>query len=122
MTRRWLGEPLAAVSHFRALVEEDPGNVHYLGYLGLALAASGRTEEARDVDARLAQWPDPYARGSDLYWRAVIAARLGERDHAMALLEDAVAHGYGISSLLENENLRPLWGYPTFQRLIEPKV
>jgi tetratricopeptide (TPR) repeat protein len=119
--RLWLGERDAAVRGLLALVEQQPENLDYVGHLGVALAAAGQAQEARDVEARIADWSEPYLRGSDLYWRAAISARLGDKERAVTLLEDAVARGYTFSYLHEDEDLRPLWDYPPFRELIEPK-
>lgn len=116
-----LGRPDSAAQKFRVLAENDPHDVDYAGYLGLALAAAGRVEAARRVDRRLAAWDEPYVRGRHLYWRAAIAARLGRAEEAMALLREALAQGVSYASLHENEDLRPLWGQPAFQRLLEPE-
>jgi hypothetical protein len=59
-----------------AVVAGMPANLEYIGYLGLALAPAGRTEEARGVTN---------------------------------------------SSLRENDNLRPLWGYAPFEALLEAR-
>ncbi len=117
----WAGESEEAVVQFRQLWEAKPDDLDRAGYLGLALAACGRAEEAREVDTRLASWSDPYLHGRDLYWRATIAAELGSLDQAMDFLRDALAQGVSHASLHENEDLRPLWVYPPFQVLLEPR-
>lgn len=119
--RLYLGEPEDAARRFREISSGHPDNLNALGYLGLALAAAGRTGEARDVAARLEGWAEPYLNGSDLYWRATIEARLGGEDRAVALLQEAAARGYSLGWLHEDENLRPLWDRPSFKQLIEPK-
>lgn len=116
----WLQRADSAVLVFRDLAAEAPSSLDRLGYLGLALAAAGRVEEARRVDARLAAWSEPYVRGRNLYWRATIVARLGEKARATALLRDAVAQGVMFDLLHENEDLRPLWDEPSFRELLEP--
>jgi DNA-binding SARP family transcriptional activator/TolB-like protein len=119
--RLWLGEYDAAVELFCELAQESPSSLDYTGYLGLALAATGRTDEAREVDKRLEVWSEPYLHGRHLYWRAAIAAHLGDRKGAVTLLRIALAQGVTNSSLRENEDLRPLWNYPPFQALLEPR-
>jgi tetratricopeptide (TPR) repeat protein len=117
----WAGESGAAAEQFRRLSEAEPERLDYAGYLGLSLAACGRWEEAREVDARLASWPDPFVRGRHLYWRATIAAETGALDEAVSLLRDALAQGVSHASLHENEDLSSLWKYPPFQALLEPR-
>ena len=117
----WLGEVEQALSLLQELAEESPGSLDVNGRLGLALARAGRAGDAREVDARLAKWDDPYVRGSHLFWRAAIAAELGEKDRAVTLLRDAIAEGVPYSALHEDEDLRALWDFPPFQELIEPR-
>lgn len=117
----YLGKPGEAVRLFREITEDYPEALGGLGYLGLSLAAGGRTAEARAVLTRIERWSEPYLRGRDLYWRGTITARLGEQDRAVELLQEAAAQGYTLSSFHEDENLRPLWDHPPFQRLIDPK-
>jgi hypothetical protein len=109
------------VELLQELAGEEPPKLDNTGYLGLALASAGRSGEAREVDARLAAWTEPHVRGQHLYWRAVVAAHLGEPERAMTFLREAIAQGVSYSSLHENEALRPLWDDPTFQALIQPK-
>lgn len=80
-----------------------------------------RSDAARGVDAPLEAWDEPYIRGQHLYWRAVIAARLGQKDRALSLLREAIARGVPYSQLHESEELRPLADYPPFLELIAPK-
>ena len=56
------------------------------------------------------------------YWRAGIAAALGERERAMQLLRQSGPLNW-YPNLLEHvdPNLEPLWDYPPFQELLRPK-
>jgi tetratricopeptide (TPR) repeat protein len=117
----WLGESELAGQLFRELETEKPDVLDYKGYLGLALASAGLAAEAREIDHRLGSWSDPYAHGRHLFWRAAIAARLEEKDRAVDLLRESLAQGLPFPFLFENEDLRPLWGYPSFERLLEPR-
>lgn len=116
-----LGSCDAARTLFQELADEQPTNLDYTGYLGLALAVTGQIDQARRIDARLAAWSEPYVRGRHLYWRAVVAANLGEPERAMTLLREAIAQGVSYASLHENETLRPLWDHRPFQLLLEPR-
>ncbi len=54
---------------------------------------------------------------NDLWWRAVTAVALGDRERAMALLrERGYATGWHTQFQLE-----PMWDYPPFQELYRPK-
>jgi len=50
-------------------------------------------------------------------YRITIAAALGDRERAMALLHD---RGYDRWTRMQYE-LEPLWDYPPFQEFIRPK-
>jgi hypothetical protein len=73
------------------------------------------------MDARLASWSAPYVHGRHLFWRAAIAARLGEPQRAVMLLREALARGVPYTLLHENEDLRPLQDYAPFRSLMELK-
>jgi hypothetical protein len=60
--------------------------------------------------------------GEHTYYRAGIAANLGERERAVELLRDAFAQGQYFGYSLHNSlALEPLRGYPPFEELIRPK-
>jgi tetratricopeptide (TPR) repeat protein len=96
--------------------------IHVAGALGVIAARTGDHEEARRI---LSEFPDPgYPRSAAdrSYWRACIAAYLGEKDRAVELLGKAFSQGRSYS--LEDHidiDLEPLWDYPPFQELIRPK-
>ena len=115
-----LGQPDSAATLLQQLTSEQPESLDLHGSLALALVAAGRAEEARRVDRRLIAWQEPYLRGQDLYWRAAIAAQLGEERRALGLLQAAVAHGVSYASLYEDEALQPLRDFPDFRRFMEP--
>jgi hypothetical protein len=62
--------------------------------------------------------------GSNTLERAFIAANLGRREEAVALLRDAFAEGEGFFirwRLHWFTDTRPLLGYPPFDRLLQPE-
>ncbi len=67
----------------------------------------------------------PLGRGQALYWRACIAALLGERDTAVDLLARALDAGYVYQVRFLDAHVEPsfvaLRGYPRFQELLRPK-
>jgi DNA-binding SARP family transcriptional activator/tetratricopeptide (TPR) repeat protein/TolB-like protein len=115
-----LGASDSAAAILRQLTLEQPESLRFQGSFALALAAAGRADEARLVDQRLAAWQAPYVLGRDLYWRAAIAANLGEEERALALLRAAVARGVSHAGLSEDEALRPLWGSVAFRAFMRP--
>ena len=115
-----------ALDAFRAMAaeaESDGWRAHFLGLAGCALARLGRTGEARRAEAGIAALRDPYLFGENTYHRAAIAAQLGEKDRAVALLGQAFAEG---SSYYNEEwhldlNLEPLRGYGPYEELVKPR-
>ena len=111
-----------ALAIFRTLVAEDPANLEPKGRLGGLLARLGRAAEARKVEADLAGLARPYLYGQPTFWRACIAAQLGEKDRAVDLLREAFSQGYPFSLELHREiDLEPLRGYPPYEELVKPK-
>lgn len=104
------------------LVEEFPGNVNYLGYLGILSARLGNTQQALQIDEELRALSQPYSLGAPSYWRARIAAVHGKRDRAVDLLRDAIANGrtYGVG-LHRDKDLESLRGYPPFEQLLQQR-
>ena len=98
-------------------------NSLYLGLVGRIAAQRGDTAEARRVDAQLAAKGDNDG-GANTLERAFIASMLGEKDRAVALLEEAFAQGRGFNArwrLHWFTDLKPLRGYPPFQQLLQPQ-
>ena len=120
-------ELLGRYKEAQALVErlatEDPGNVDYEGVLGILAARQGNRAAAQRIDHALASLSRPYLSGFHTYYRAQIAAVLGDRDRAVALLRDAIAHG-AVSSW-DRAHSEPafvsLHGYPPFDEVLRPK-
>ena len=56
------------------------------------------------------------------YWRAAIAAQLGDKQRAVEFLRQGYAEGLIHSLEMHCDiDLEPLWDYPPFQELIAPK-
>jgi len=111
-------DSLAAV----AVMGDGWDQVDYLGYLGAVAARQGNRDQALRVDQTLARVKRPYLFGRPTVWRARIQALLGERDAAVALLQEAFARGYphahGLHVDLAFESLRD---YGPFRELLTPK-
>ncbi|MDE3032855.1 MAG: protein kinase [Acidobacteriota bacterium] len=115
-----LDRPEEALPICRELSSEAPDLILFQGFLGATLARLGRGDEARQVEARLAGLTRPYLRGDHTYWRACIAAQLGEKDRAVELLRKAFAQGKYLDYFGATHReifLEPLWGYPPFEEL-----
>jgi tetratricopeptide (TPR) repeat protein len=112
-----IAEPL-----LRQLAEQYPASWAARGWIGVLAARRGFAEEARAMDAWLAEFDRPYNFGQATHMRARIAALLGERDHAVALLEQAFREGYSDWSMLHLEpDFATLRSYAPFRELIRPK-
>jgi tetratricopeptide (TPR) repeat protein len=96
--------------------------VRVAGALGVIAARTGNHEEARQISDELPDPGLPYSALARSNWRAAIAAHLGEKDRAVDLLSEAFSQGMSYSIYLHaGIHLEPLWDYPPFQELIEPK-
>ena len=107
---------------FQDLAADDPENVFYQGFLGVLAARHGDRREAQRISEELGSLQQPYLFGENTYWRACIAALLGERHAAVALLREAFASGYPYSLVLHTDvDLESLRDYPPFQELLRPR-
>jgi len=92
------------------------------GALGVNAARTGDLDEARRIFDALAGMDDSASPGNTSYWRACIAAHLGEKDRAVELLRQGYVEGLTYSWLDHCDiDVEPLWDYPPFQELIAPK-
>jgi serine/threonine-protein kinase len=108
-----------------ALARMHPRNAQYAGLLGVLAAQRGDGAEAKRIDHLLSALERPLGRGQATYWRACIAARLGERDAAVDLLGRALDAGYMYQVRFLDAHVEPsfvtLRGYPRFEMLLRPK-
>ena len=108
------------------LVDRLPSDVTdtvtWLGYRGVLAARRGEKAEAQRVARVLAVRPYPYSYGQPALWRARIAAVLGDRDQAVALVREAFAQGLAVDLYLHALiDFAPLRGYPPFDELMRPR-
>jgi hypothetical protein len=108
-----------------ALAREGTGpvNVEALGQAGVVAVHQGDRARAQRLFDELGRTADsPHQLGYRAYFRAGIAAHLGDKDRAVELLRLSLAQGgrydYHLHHALE---LEPLRGYPPFEALIKPK-
>jgi tetratricopeptide (TPR) repeat protein len=107
---------------FEELAEDDPENIEYQGRIGLLAARRGERDKALKIFKELESIDRPYLFGDHTYMRARIASLLGEREQAVALLENAFAQGLLYGAYLHHEmDLEPLRNYKPFQELLKPK-
>ena len=119
------GHPDSARAIAAALARAHPKNEQYAGLLGVLAAQRGDRAEAARLDQLLVTLERPLGRGQAIYWRACIAALLGERDTAVDLLKRALDAGYVYQVRFLDAHLEPsfaaLRAYPRFQDLLRPK-
>lgn len=102
----------------RGLARSEQGSDRDLGLLGLVLARSGRTADAREVLNTLARLRRE--RYTSPYGEALIRMGLGDRDEALRLLEAAVDehHPWAIHFNVDPA-LDPLRAEPRFKALLQ---
>jgi tetratricopeptide (TPR) repeat protein len=108
--------------HIGRLMESKPINHQLSGWLGVVAAMRGDAERARQLVDEITMRDRPEGIALELYWRAAVAAHLGEKDSAVELLAEAFSKGLWQSEVvLAPEDFEPLWDYPPFQELMKPK-
>jgi tRNA A-37 threonylcarbamoyl transferase component Bud32 len=126
------GELREARQVLTRLAREYPDRAAYLGRLGTIAARLGDREEAQRISALLAAWKGTYLNGQPSLHRARIAALLGDRSQATALLRQALSEGlqptgyrgataYDDSGLQHDIDLESLHGYRPYDDLLRPK-
>jgi serine/threonine-protein kinase len=117
------GDQRRALEILGPLLTLDSSSVLFIGLHGRLAAALGDTTKAQRIDASLAAMGNHIGGGNTLE-RAFVAANLGQRERAVALLEEALAQGVGFPirwRLHWFTDFRSLRGYPPFVKLLEPQ-
>jgi tetratricopeptide (TPR) repeat protein len=121
-----LGRPRDARSEYESaarLVEEElrvnPSNPRVMAQLAVYQAKLGlRGDAERRINQAIVMTPmDPEV----LFRRAAVLALLGEIQRAMDAVSSAVANGYSVDLVKQDDDLSPLRGLPAFQALVSPK-
>jgi len=111
-----------ATALFANLAKEYPEDLTYRSRLGVIAAVRGDRAEAERISEELRRIDRQYLYGGHHFGRARIAAQLGEKEKAVALLRQAFSEGYEFSvSLHRDPDLEPLHGFPPFDELMKPK-
>jgi tetratricopeptide (TPR) repeat protein len=106
----------------RARAQQRPDALYLQGRLGTLAARRGDRAEAERIAASLAALDRPYMLGENTFWRARIAALLGDHEQAVALLRAAYGEGRRWWLDLHFEpDLAPLRDLPSFRELLRPK-
>ncbi len=107
---------------FRALAEEQPDRLLFLGMEGRSAARMGDTVSARAISARIAEMPWPEHDFEHYYVRGILAALLGQPDEAMRLIGEAFERGKFFSLDLHLESdLESLHQREDWQEFMRPK-
>jgi DNA-binding SARP family transcriptional activator/tetratricopeptide (TPR) repeat protein/TolB-like protein len=124
-SHRVVGDCEEAERLLRELATEQPGvlPVNVQGLLGTLAARRGDRAEAERISRWLAEFEGHYQRGGSTYYRARIAALLGEREEALDLLRRTHSEGHlDFWEIIHTEpDLDSLRDYPPFHELIRPK-
>jgi serine/threonine-protein kinase len=100
----------------------DTADLAARGRAGVAAAGMGDTAKAKRISGELAAMQLTYRKGRTAYWRAAIAAQLGDKEQAVRLLKQAIMDGQGVGyemhRLTEFQSLR---GYAPFDEILRPK-
>jgi len=116
-----LGRWAEAKALFEGLQRDVPDDIDYLGYLGSVAAQTGNKEQALKISKQLEDDKRPYLFGNPTYWRARIAALLGDKEGAVNLLRQATKKGFAYSNIHPTEDFESLADYPPYVQLMKPK-
>jgi serine/threonine protein kinase/tetratricopeptide (TPR) repeat protein len=116
-----LGKWDEAKALFEGLHSQVPDNIDYFGYLGAIAVQMGNKERALKISKELEDEKRPYLFGNPTYWRARIAALLGDKEGAVNLLRQAIKQGYTYSNIHPTEDFESLADYPPYVQLMKPK-
>jgi tetratricopeptide (TPR) repeat protein len=107
---------------YEELARKSPDNIDYQGYLGVLAARQGDKESARVHSEWLKNLHTPYLFGVDAYWRARIAAALGDSVQAVELLREAIKKGniYGWEDHI-GFDFEAMKNYPPYVELMKMK-
>lgn len=115
-----IGEWAKAREQFQRLYAMDSTDAIYVGALGRIAARMGDRAEAERIFARLARMKGTF--GWNHYERAQIAALLGRRDQAVALVQQSWAEGVAYNMYFHRDiDFEGIRDYAPFARLIHPK-
>jgi tetratricopeptide (TPR) repeat protein/TolB-like protein len=127
----WAGRWDEASAIFQQLIGHAKYAVRAHGALGVLAARRENPQEAKAADAWLAGLDPRHRRGEVSVWRARIAAALGERGQAVALLEQAFAQGQtqdyfglygpGMAWFRQDPHFDSLRDFPAYVALLRPK-
>jgi hypothetical protein len=112
----------ASLRWFSAITGDMPDHLTFLGFLGVVAGREGKRDDALRIDRELQATNPRYVYGRHTMWRARIRAVLGDRDTAVALVQEAFAQGYARGGVMHlYPSLAALRNDPAYQELLKPK-
>ena len=111
----------SAQARYARLAGEDTG-VMLRARVASSAAARGDTATAKRMSDSLSRVVIPYSFGDIPYWRATIAASLGDKESAVRLINEALAAGARkLPEIHRLEEFQSLRGYGPFEAILKPK-
>src|SRR5436309_8817689 len=95
------GSDSASLRWFSAITGDMPDHLTFLGFLGVVTAREGKRADALRIERELQTMSPRYRYGRHTMWRARINDVVGERDAAVAMIEEAFAEGYARGGVID---------------------
>jgi tetratricopeptide (TPR) repeat protein len=112
----------ASLRWFSAITGDMPDHLTFLGFLGVVAAREGKRDDALRIERELQAANPHYLYGRHTMWRARIRAVIGDRDTAVALVQEAFAQGYARGGVMHlYPSLASLRNDAEYQELLKPK-
>ena len=117
-----LGRWPEAAAVVDSLIARAPDNVDYRGFSGMIAARRGDSLRAAQIAESLQPDRPPYQFGASFLYRARIASLLGDKDRAVAFLNQAFQQGKEYDLWLHRDvDFESLRSYPPFVALLLPR-
>ena len=120
--RRWDKAKTIYEELAKKFPKDSEAGWHYESVLGIIAARQGDRTRAMDVSEWLKNLKLPYLFGANTHQRACIAAILGDKEQAVALLKESFLQGSEFGMWVHKDfDLESLWDYPPFIEFLKPK-
>jgi tetratricopeptide (TPR) repeat protein len=111
-----------AEDYLETLSGSDSGNVEQVGFRGVLAVRLGELDLEASLERELASLDARLLSGANLWWRARVAALLGEKRRAVELLHEAQSNGWPFNIWHHVElDFESLADYRPFQEFMAPK-
>jgi len=120
--RRWDKAKIVYEEAVKKFPKDSAAGWGYESVLGIIAARQGDRSRAMEVSEWLKNLKLPYLFGVNTYQRACIAAILGDKEQAVALLKESFLQGSELDIGVHKDfDLESLWDYPPFIEFLKPK-